>query len=152
MKIVMRVNIELLEGTYPTTETPNPPYNRSTTRPLIQQRNLLSFELPSPTTNTRTLQSERKKSLKKRRTMGYTNNTQTYNFQEEIPLQEERLTTYQIEVIMDTGATFSMLPGHFHFAWKNLQPCLHTIEGMFQRKQHKRRNTNRRVPCPNNLE
>jgi hypothetical protein len=33
---------------------------------------------------------------------------------------------------MDTGATFSMLPGHFEFAWTSLKPCLHIIEGCFK--------------------
>jgi hypothetical protein len=70
--------------------------------------------------------------MKKRLQRGYTNNTQNYDFDEELQIQDDRITTYQIEVIMDTGATFSMLPGHFHFAWSNLRPCLHVIEGCFK--------------------
>jgi hypothetical protein len=37
-----------------------------------------------------------------------------------------------MEVIMDTGATFTMLPGQYEFAWTNKKPCLHTIEGCFK--------------------
>ena len=42
------------------------------------------------------------------------------------------MTTHQIDVIFDTGATFSMMPGQFNFAWTALTPCLHTIEGCFK--------------------
>jgi hypothetical protein len=62
----------------------------------------------------------------------YTNNASTYDFQEEEPQITLSRGTHQIEVIMDTGATFSMLPGHFEFAWTNLKPCLHTIKGCFK--------------------
>ena len=63
----------------------------------------------------------------------YTNNTQTYEFEEEILNNKDtRITTHQIEVIMDTGATFTMLPRQFDFAWTDLKPCLHTIEGCFK--------------------
>ncbi len=40
----------------------------------------------------------------------YTNNTQSYEFEEEVLNTDTRITTHQIEVIMDTGATFTMLP------------------------------------------
>jgi hypothetical protein len=33
---------------------------------------------------------------------------------------------------MGTGATFTMLPRQFDFAWTDLKPCLHTIEGCFK--------------------
>ena len=33
---------------------------------------------------------------------------------------------------MDTGATFTMLPGDYDFAWTNRSPCLHIIEGCFK--------------------
>jgi hypothetical protein len=59
----------------------------------------------------------------------YTNNAHIFEFQESLPEPHEHITTHQIDVILDTGATFSMLPGHFEFAWIDLKPCLHTIEG-----------------------
>jgi hypothetical protein len=62
----------------------------------------------------------------------YTNNTQTYDFPESLPDNNPGITTHQIDVIFDTGATFSMLPGQFEFAWTELKPCLHTIEGCFK--------------------
>ncbi len=62
----------------------------------------------------------------------YTNNTQQYEFNDERSMAEQRIETKQINAIMDTGATFTMLPGHFDFAWTNLKPCLHTIEGCFE--------------------
>ena len=37
-----------------------------------------------------------------------------------------------MEVIMDTGATFTMLPGQYEFAWTSKKPCVHTIEGCFK--------------------
>ncbi len=33
---------------------------------------------------------------------------------------------------MDTGATFTMLPRQFDFAWTDLKPCLYTVEGCFK--------------------
>jgi hypothetical protein len=62
----------------------------------------------------------------------FKNNAHTYDFHEEVLQTTHSTQTHQIEVIMDTGATFSMLPGHFEFAWTNLKPCLHTIEGCFK--------------------
>ena len=62
----------------------------------------------------------------------YTNNAHIYDFQEEVLQTTQSIETHQIEVIMDTGATFSMLPGRFEFAWTDLKPCLHTIEGCFK--------------------
>ncbi len=46
----------------------------------------------------------------------YTNNLQTYDFPEALPENNPSITTHQIDVIFDTGATFSMLPGQFEFA------------------------------------
>ncbi len=40
----------------------------------------------------------------------YTNNTQAYEFEEAINNPDTQPTTQQITVIMDTGATFTMLP------------------------------------------
>jgi hypothetical protein len=37
-----------------------------------------------------------------------------------------------MEVIMDTGATFTTLPGQYDFAWTNMKPCIHTIDGCFK--------------------
>jgi hypothetical protein len=62
----------------------------------------------------------------------YKNNTQFYDFEEAIPQKDKPKHTHQIGVIMDTGATFTMLPSQFEFAWTNLTPCLHTIEGCFK--------------------
>ncbi len=62
----------------------------------------------------------------------YTNNVQTYDFPETLPDNNHNITTHQIDVVFDTGATFSMLPGLFEFAWTELKPCLHTIEGCFK--------------------
>jgi hypothetical protein len=62
----------------------------------------------------------------------YTNNTQSYEFEEKILNTDTRITTHQIEMIMDTGATFTMLPRQFDFTWTDLKPCLHTIEGCFE--------------------
>jgi hypothetical protein len=48
----------------------------------------------------------------------FTNNVQDYEFEEEQPLLDTSIVvTQQINAIMDTDATFSMLPGHFEFAW-----------------------------------
>ncbi len=60
------------------------------------------------------------------------NNVNTYDFTESIPHTSPSIQTHQIDVIFDTGATFSMLPGQFAFAWTELTPCLHTIEGCFK--------------------
>ncbi len=62
----------------------------------------------------------------------YTNNTQAYEFEEEIDNPDTLQTTQQLTVIMDTGATFTMLPSQYEIAWTNLTPCLHTIEGCFK--------------------
>ena len=62
----------------------------------------------------------------------YTNNAHIFEFQESLPEPHAHVTTHQIDVILDTGATFSMLPGHFEFAWTDMKPCLHTIEGCFK--------------------
>jgi hypothetical protein len=88
------------------------------------ERMRLDLEQKSPSDTRRTLLQERKQTKERQRKMGYTNNTQNYNFEEESVLEHPRVTTYQIEVIMDTGATFSMLPGQFNFAWRNMKPCL----------------------------
>jgi hypothetical protein len=62
-----------------------------------------------------------------------TNNTQSYTFNEAVAQPPHtRKTTHQINVIMDTGATFTMLPGSYDFAWTNRSPCLHIIEGCFK--------------------
>jgi hypothetical protein len=62
-----------------------------------------------------------------------TNNTQSYTFEEAITqIPHTRTVTRQINVIMDTGATFTMLPGDYDFAWTNRSPCLHIIEGCFK--------------------
>jgi hypothetical protein len=90
------------------------------------------LEQTSPSDTRRTLLQERKQTKERQRKMGYTNNTQSYNFDEESVLEHPRVTTYQIEVIMDTGATFSMPPSQFNFAWRDMKPCLHTIEGCFK--------------------
>ena len=63
----------------------------------------------------------------------YTNNTQTYDFEEDSePFPHKITQTHQMKVIMDTGATFTMLPGQYEFAWTNKKPCVHTIEGCFK--------------------
>jgi hypothetical protein len=63
----------------------------------------------------------------------YTTNTQQYTFEEDTAfLTDQRITTHQMKVIMDTGATFTMLPGEFEFAWTLKRPCVHTIEGCFK--------------------
>ena len=63
----------------------------------------------------------------------YTNNTQTYDLDDDSePFPHKSIQTYQMEVIMDTGATFTMLPGQYDFAWTNKKPCVHTIEGCFK--------------------
>ncbi len=90
------------------------------------------LEQKSPNDTRRTLLQERKQTKERQRNMGYTNNTQSYIFEEESVLEHSRVTTYQIEDIMDTGATFSMLPSQFNFARRDMKPCLHTIEGCFK--------------------
>ena len=62
-------------------------------------------------------------------TKPFTNNPQQFGFNEELEEDNKPLITYQIDVILDTGATFSMMPAQFDFAWTNLQQCLHTVEG-----------------------
>ena len=42
------------------------------------------------------------------------------------------VTTQTIEVLHDTGASISMLPAQFTFAWSNVRPCLHCISGCFK--------------------
>jgi hypothetical protein len=64
-----------------------------------------------------------------------TNNVQTYDFPESLPDNNPSTTTHQIDVIFDTGATFSMLPGQFEFAWTELKQCLRTIEGCTRHSQ-----------------
>jgi hypothetical protein len=45
-----------------------------------------------------------------------TNNTQSYTFEEAVAqFPDSRTITHQINVIMDTGATFTMLPGEYDF-------------------------------------
>jgi hypothetical protein len=61
------------------------------------------------------------------------NNTQSYTFKEVVTqTPDTRRITRQINVIVDTGATFTMLPGDYDFAWTNRSPCLHIIEGCFK--------------------
>ena len=83
--------------------------------------------------------TERRKRLSKEKTttnktlqFKIANNVQGYEFEEEQLTSDTPIVTQQIDVIMDTGATFTMLPGHFEFAWDDLRPCLHTIEGCFK--------------------
>jgi hypothetical protein len=38
---------------------------------------------------------------------------------------------HPIDVIFDTGAAITMLPGEYTEAWTNLRPCLHKITGCF---------------------
>ena len=66
------------------------------------------------------------------RTKPFTNNPQQFGFKEELEEDTKPMTTYQIDVILDTGATFSMMPAQFDFAWTSLQKCLHTVEGCFK--------------------
>jgi hypothetical protein len=77
----------------------------------------------------------------------YTNNSNTYDFQEAEPQSTQSIQTHQIEVIMDTGATFSMLPGHFEFACTSFKPCMPSYNRrILQGGEHKRSNSDGRIP------
>jgi hypothetical protein len=54
--------------------------------------------------------------------------TQHLLYENPLPL----VTTQTIEVLHDTGASISMLPAQFTFAWSNVRPCLHGISGCFK--------------------
>ncbi len=41
-----------------------------------------------------------------------------------------------IEVLHDTGASISMLPAEYPFAWTNVRPCLHRISDCFKGGKH----------------
>ncbi len=77
-------------------------------------------------------------------TPSLTNNTQSYTFEEAVTqIPHTRTITRQINVIMDTGATFTMLPGDYDFAWTNRSPCLHIIEGcLLQGRRNKQGHRN----------
>jgi hypothetical protein len=70
--------------------------------------------------------------------MTLSNNVQHVNFKTENPekLQNPYHPTHPIEIIFDTGAAISMLPGDFPQAWTNLRPCLHKIQGCFSGVEH----------------
>jgi hypothetical protein len=36
-----------------------------------------------------------------------------------------------LDLIYDTGASISMMPAKYSYAWKNLRDCLHTLTGCF---------------------
>jgi hypothetical protein len=40
-------------------------------------------------------------------------------------------TPQVIDLIYDTGASISMMPAEYGYAWKNLRDCLHTLTGCF---------------------
>ncbi len=44
---------------------------------------------------------------------------------------------YTIDILHDTGASISMLPSDFDFAWTNIRDCLHTISGCLKGTKEK---------------
>ena len=62
----------------------------------------------------------------------HSNNAQDYLLDTEHCLYEnpdkpQHILSHTIEVLHDTGASISMLPSDFDFAWTNTRDCLHTI-------------------------
>jgi hypothetical protein len=45
--------------------------------------------------------------------------------------------TYTINVLHGTGASISMLPSDFNFAWTDIRDCLHTISGCLKGTKEK---------------
>ncbi len=52
------------------------------------------------------------------------------------PNPNQMVKTQPIEVLHDTGASISMLPAEYSFAWTNVRPCLHRISGCFKEGEH----------------
>jgi hypothetical protein len=44
---------------------------------------------------------------------------------------ERPLKPQTIDLIYDTGATISMMPAQYSYAWRNLRDCLHSLAGCF---------------------
>jgi hypothetical protein len=62
----------------------------------------------------------------------HSNNTQEYTLDTELSLyenQDKPVQAQQIDVLHDTGASITMLPSDFDFAWTNVRDSLHTISG-----------------------
>ena len=53
--------------------------------------------------------------------------------------------TYTIDILHDTGASISMLPSDFDFAWTNIRDCLHTISGCLKGTKEKYNQSDWRV-------
>ena len=62
----------------------------------------------------------------------HSNNTQEYTLDTEHSLyenQDKAVQAQQIDVLHDTGASITVLPSDFEFAWTNVRDSLHTISG-----------------------
>ena len=73
--------------------------------------------------------------LLKRHKKTYSNNVSNFEFQLDFPETHQnhpRIPPTHIEVLFDTGASITMLPGQFTFAWTNVRPSLNTIRGCFK--------------------
>jgi hypothetical protein len=47
------------------------------------------------------------------------------------PSPDKPIQNNPINIIYDTGAAISMLPGEYAHAWTNVRECLHTLTGCF---------------------
>lgn len=73
-----------------------------------------------------------KEAIDKKDQNAHSNNTQEYILDTEHSLyenQDKPVQTQQIDVLHDTGASITMLPSDFDFAWTNVRDSLHTISG-----------------------
>ncbi len=65
------------------------------------------------------------------------NNVQEMNLDTDHSLYANPDRTIQpqsIDLIYDTGAAISMMPAQYHYAWRNLRDCLHSLAGCFTRQ------------------
>jgi hypothetical protein len=73
-----------------------------------------------------------KDAIDKRDRNEQSNNTQEYLLDTAHSLyenQDKPVQTQQIDILHDTGASITMLPSDFEFAWTNVRDGLHTISG-----------------------
>jgi hypothetical protein len=73
--------------------------------------------------------------LLKRHKKTYSNNVSNFELQLDFPETHQnhpRTPPTHIDVLFDTGASITMLPGQFTFAWTNVRPSFNTIRGCFK--------------------
>ncbi len=73
-----------------------------------------------------------KDAIEKKDQNEHSNNTQEYLLDTAHSLyenQDKPVQPHQIDILLDTGASITMLPSDFEFAWINVRDSLHTISG-----------------------